>query len=200
MNLKKDWKYILLALLGGIAIFFFSKKYIEENQNKIEADTAAVEASFDVNVYKAYLIDSLKNVLKPGKIIEYKTKYAAVNVDSIYAEAKRFWQLKFEEEKISLDTNQFVYTSVIDTTVRIIDSLNNVTDLSVLSVFASPMPLHPSSVHSVGISQIFRKSEPIFDLNNLPFGISVQFGLGYGMINKVFDTYVGVGIHYKIKF
>lgn len=200
MNLKRDWKYILMALLGGIAIFFFSKKYIEENQNRIDRDTAAVEARFDINVYKAFLIDSLENVLKPEKITEFKTKYAAVNVDSIFNEAKIYWQKKFDEENIEPDTNQIVYTSVIDTTVRIVDTLNNVTDLKLRSIFASPIPLHPGSVHNVELFQTFREHKPLFDLNNLPFGISFQFGLGYGMINKVFDAYVGVGIHYKIKF
>lgn len=211
--MDKKWK-ILLILAGLLGIFALLPSGITDQlgnmfssgPTKTATDTRAtvnkIDASYK-NILRAQLLDSLKNKLTPERIIVFKH----ANKDSLFEEAKKYWMNKIAADKIlAKDTSNlsdYVYTSEIDTTIEVKDSAGIVTDkFEISSTVASPIPIHPLTIHDLSMKHTrfdFKDELKTLDLSlldNLKIGTAI--GYGYGLRTKEFDTFVGVGVIYKI--
>lgn len=129
----------------------------------------------------------------PGKIRLLRIK-DPVNIDSMWEEAKRYAyneiKRQFPEDTITnIQLSNYRFQSAMDTTYQ--DSL-----LQMKIMFNSPIPLHPSSYFEYKIKyndKYIVKNNISKEMNYFDkFSYSVSFGLGYGIINKNIDVFIGL--------
>lgn len=202
--MKDNLKYILgilvaLIVLVVVGYFIFNKpssvnhstsntKTVTTEEIKTTQNTFTIE---QVSVIKKALTDSLEKVY--GSIIK---KLKAVNTPG---------------EKDSTEYDGYSYFSEVDSQFVVKDDSGSVTDmLNVKSTFISSKLLPVTSVHLLKVNHTsFRKetktdsktSDTVYVKENKSFWerfvISPNVSAGYGLINKKFDVYTGVGLSFE---
>ena len=145
---------IILGLIGVILLsiflggFFVGKgcnkttESIANAQGKIV--TIKVDTSAIIAKYYAEMEAELTAELKP--VIKWKDA-PTVNIDSIYAEAKRYW----EEKLAGQELNNYIYLAHGDSTFDLLDSTGkNHGTLKLTGEYLSPLPLHPDGKIRLG--------------------------------------------------
>ncbi|MDP4114548.1 MAG: hypothetical protein Q8903_00350 [Bacteroidota bacterium] len=130
----------------------------------------------------------------PGEIRLIHIK-EPVNIDSMWEEAKKYayneLKRQFPDDTIAnMQLSNYRFQSAMDTTYQ--DSL-----LQIKIMFNSPIPLHPTSYFTY---DILYKDKYIKRFGTQPetsfwtkFNYSINCGFGYGIINKGFDFFIGIG-------
>jgi hypothetical protein len=144
---------IIIGLIGLILSgIFFGGFFVGKGCNKtaekpdsivtvVKVDTSAIVAK-----YYAEMQAELTAELKP--IVKWKTIPGVnVNVDSIYAEAKRYWEEKLAGQSL----NNYSFLAHGDSTFELFDSSGKSHGtLKVTGEYFSPLPLHPDGKIRLG--------------------------------------------------
>jgi len=138
---------------------------------------------------------------------QYKPAIPTVTKDTVWVKADTVWKSKFIKAKqvparidtILLATGQPVEVAISDTVVSIDDSK------IWARYYGTPYNFFDISadIREKIIEKKIYITEKSVELHKESFwdkfGISLQAGAGYGLINKQPDVYVGAGIHFKLK-
>ena len=139
---------VLLILAGIFFGGFFAGKGCNKQINQVKPDNTVITLSVDtcaiIAKYSAELKAELSTDLKP---VEKWKNAPAVNVDSIYVEAKRYW----EEKLAGQNLNNYTYLAHGDTTFNLKDSGNvEHGTVKLTGEYFSPFPLHPDGKIRLG--------------------------------------------------
>ncbi|MCZ7608906.1 MAG: hypothetical protein M5U17_01960 [Ignavibacterium sp.] len=207
--MENKLKYILgiivaLIVLAGVGYFVINKpaSVSHSASNTITKTTEEIKTTQNnftveqVAVIKKALTDSLAKVY--GSIINsLRSNDLAVNPSPA----------KGEGNKDSL----FSYVSEVDSQFAVKDDSGSITDLlEVKSTFISPVPLTGNYAHLVKLDHTAFRKETKTDSRTYDtiyvyqsrgfwerFVISPNVSAGYGLINKKFDVYTGVGLSFE---
>lgn len=127
--------------------------------------------------------------------------YVEANIDSLWNEAKLFWQSKYKDS-LDLLNKPINYVAKAETTFTHKDNKNTKVSLNV--DFTSPIPIHPNSYFSFNridltypeITKTVEKGKTFWD-RIIPKP-SLQIGVGYGIFNRYLDVYAGAGLSWEI--
>lgn len=201
-NTRETITTILMVLLVAAVIYFAVKQpsAIDHSTSNTKTVTTeevtTVKNTFSIDQVaqiKKVLTDSLRNVY--GSII--KSLSSRSSVSSSLSED-------------STEYDNYSYISEVDSQFVVKDDSGSVTDLlDVKSTFISHSPLDTNSVHLVKVIHTsFRKetktdsktSDTVYVKESKSFWerftISPNIAAGYGLINKKFDVYTGVGLSF----
>lgn len=205
-------RIVMILLLGFVGILFvshFTKRCVDNNSSQItvseKIDTTISEQTFtaeEVNKLIAVSIDSVDSFYKNNPVVKSKIKYEKVNIDSLYAEAKKYW----EEKLNTADLGAQIYETSIDTIFTAKDTSGRVTDsIRVNSSYYSRLPPDPNSFMSLNLvhknfdyTKTITIKETITNESFYHSGFTIA--AGYGMINNKFDVIVGYGFNIKFDF
>ena len=206
--MKENFKYILgiivaIIVLAVIGYFIFNKPsgVDHSTSNTITKTTEEIKTTQNtfsveqVAVIKKALTDSLKKVY--GAIINKLKEGHTSPFD--FAQG---------------DTNEissYSYISEVDSQFIVKDDSGSVTDmLSVKSTFISPNLLPTNSVHLLRLNHTSFRKETKTDSKSYDtiyvyqsrgfwerFIISPNISAGYGLFNKQFDVYTGIGLSFE---
>ena len=158
----------------------------------IVADKDTVWAPADTQA----IYNNLKATIKP----EFKIKIIRIpgrqpDIDSLYAEAKRYWESKYPAPDSGKDVQQIYYAES--------DSTYENDQLKALVRFYSPIPLHPASYFDFNyeLKELHIKHTGIVEVEKKKtfwqrFHISAFTGPGIGIFKKEFDINVGLGFSF----
>jgi len=156
-------------LIGGIVLTVLVWNFIIDRRQETKV------------VSKTDTLTVIKTVNKPIEIIKWKAKLDTIKVPEI------------------INIHDTIWTSQI---VASADTLLTKDSSSVKVKYFFPpanyFDIDLKIKEKITVNTITKeviKPESFLDR----FGYSIQGGFGYGLINKTFDVYVGVGVHFRIK-
>jgi hypothetical protein len=213
--MKENFKYILaiivaLAVLIVVSYFVFNKpaKVTHSTSNTKTVTTESittVQNTFTIEQVaqiKKVLTDSLRNVY--GAIINRLIRRGGQDDHTLNPSS-------YEGDGDSTNLSPYSYVSEVDSNIVVKDSSGSITDMfKVKSTFISPVLLAENSLHLLRLNHTsFRKgtktdsktSDTVY-VNTTKnfwerFTISPNISAGYGLFNKQFDIYTGVGFSFE---
>jgi hypothetical protein len=205
--MKTYTKYFLYAIGFLFVLSIAANIYQKFNPPPVKPTTTTltkIDTSKIIKKFEGELRAKLEAELKP-KLVTIKVK-EKVNVDSIYAAAKKYWHDKLIAEHKDT-TENYDYVASFDTSyVRDKDTL-----ATQKTEYHSPIPLSPSGYFHTYFSwsnlQINHTTETTITkpphigwLQSIinRFHYSIQTGAGIGVFTHQFDIYVGFGISYNL--
>jgi len=211
---KNIIKLIIIALSAAFAGYFGGNQIypLVEEGVKVDSTVTVKEVRTETSneftaakaKIKAQLLDSLKGTIKPELKVIYKQ--SKINVDSIFAEAKR------QYEKELNDSKPKIFTSTVDTNYVVKDSSGRTRDsLHVVSEFRSPIPIALASQHLISLKHysynydriISKKVNTTRTITKKSLWSNVSPGVlaayGYGIKNKSWDFFIGAGASIDIQ-
>lgn len=149
------------------------------------------EVGSDTTYIKIPVVTPADTVIIPPKFIVKKIPIA-VNQDSLWLVAKKYWESYYEDGDTAIQ-----YVAKVDTSFQ--DSI-----VSISAEFVSPMLLHPDSYFQFNSITVQYPEITTTVMKTLTFwdriipDLSIQAGFGYGIIHKQFDFYAGAGLSWGI--
>ncbi|MGK9367527.1 hypothetical protein ACSSWA_01340 [Melioribacter sp. Ez-97] len=212
---KNILKLIIIAISAAFAGYFGGNQIYPLVEEGVKTDSTIIvkevrtvttneftaEAKAKI---KAQLLDSLKGLIKPELKVIYKQN--KINIDSIYAEAKKQYEKELSEN------GPRIFTSTVDTNYVAKDSSGRTRDsIHIVSEFRSPIPLALASQHLISlqhysydydrtISKTVNTTRTITKKNlwsNVSPGVLAAYG--YGIKNKTWDFFIGAGASIDIQ-
>jgi len=183
-------KYIIIAavlILIGLIVYFYNVVYSNGYKNGMLATESKYETITET-------IEVTRDVIVPEYIYKTITVKQKVNVDSLWEEAKKYWQNKIKP------VEKFVYVEKEYDGKYIAKHYEETNDYELGIEFVSPIPLHPMSYLSHFFN--FKKNEitkkeitvndnPAFWIRGKVFTIITEeiepfgeIGIGYNLINN----------------
>lgn len=195
---------LLLGVVIVLASLYSLANLVPSCSESIKQVAVKVDTSDNIQTYSvdqlnsfiAISVDSVNKYYKNHPVVISKIKVKPVNVDSVFNEAKLYWQNKIQLDS-SAQLGNNLYESGFDSTFVALDDSGRVTDsINVQVKYLSRLPPHPSNLFA------FRMRHKSFNYNTTTIitdpANGFYAGIGYGVINNKFDLFFGYG--YKIKF
>jgi hypothetical protein len=192
------------VLAGTFAGGFFTGKAYTEKQYSPVNQTVTIDTSKVHQSATATVAPTFSASTKPAYV------YYHANVDSIYAEAKAYWEAKLKDSlhQVSPNLNDYCYNATGDTVFHFSDSKGMFSgDIHVKALFNSPLPLHPASKFIISEETDFVSlqktitNQVVHETVKLP---SILIGAGYSFSyeNDIFqkDPFVSLSYNTKILF
>ena len=198
-NTKETITTIILVLLVGAAIYFAVKKPTAIDHSTSSTKTVTTEE-----------VTTVKNTFSIEQVAAIK-KVLTDSLENVYGSIIRNLRSNQSQSNDTSGYSTFSYISEVDSQFVVKDDSGSVTDLlDVKSTFISPVLLSENSVHLVKLNHTsFRKetktlshtSDTIYVNQDKSFWerfvISPNISAGYGLINKKFDVYTGIGLSFE---
>ena len=194
--------FSFIAIVVAIAINnFLCDEIIIETVETI--DTSKTEKLFtadEVSELIALNIEQVEENYKNNPLIINKIKVVKdkVNLDSLRNAIDQYWRDSLKTQ----DLTDKVFLSKVDTVFVNKDSTGTVTDsIHVNSIYLSRIPLSPDDIHSVSVyhknyqynKKITIIKQPVIDLKT-----GIVAALGYGLIRKEIDVFLGYGVQINL--
>jgi hypothetical protein len=159
LKMLKTAKKIAAILISGLTIWvaaYFIVKWVNGlfepekkqpekvsvlNTTVITVDTAAIVKKFEAQL-KVKLTAELKAERTPRDIMVI----TAVNIDSIIAEAKAYWEKELKDSVLT----GYLFTASADTMIYLVDTTGNHGNIRIYTDYTSPVPLHPAGTLNLG--------------------------------------------------
>jgi len=194
---------ILIAIVISTLITFYLTRKCSDNHKIISAET---DTSTAVTT-KIYEVENSFSAIQSGRI----KKILIDSINNIYK--NKLFKIEQElKQRNAVNTkknqDEFIYLSEIDTVYIATDSTGFIMDsIRIKSTVYSNEPLPDNLIHTLTLNhksfnkekeiittitnkEIIEKKKSIFSLLKIIPNVSV----GYGLINKTFDVYAGIGI------
>ncbi len=164
------WKYAFLSLLTAfvvISVLLWHNGYFKPREGLISSDTVLIEKVDTVHMTDTFKITKFipKEVIKTRVDTVYDSNGNGIELVNEH----KLWQETVENENDTVNVD--IWTSGIHTNVDSVSLLVNRREII--------------KTNTITITNTIYK--------NKPFTIQPQLGLGYGLINKKLDAYVGFG-------
>lgn len=196
---------IIMVLLVIVAIYFAVKQPSAIDHSTSNTKTVTTEEVTTVkNTFSIEQVTQIKRALTDSLAKVYGSIIKSLKSNDLTFNPSPF---EGEGNKDSL----FSYISEVDSEFVVKDDSGSVTDLlDVKSTFISPIPLDPNSVHLLKVNHTafrketrtdFRSYDTIYVYQSRGFWerfiISPNLSAGYGLFNKKFDLYAGIGLNFE---
>lgn len=156
-------------LIGGIILTVLVWNFIIDRRQEVKV------------VSKTDTLTVIKTVNKPIEVVKWKSKLDTIKIPQVVNIHDTVW------------TSQIVASA--DTTFKKDSSSVSVKYFfPPLNYFDVKLNLKEKIITNTITKEVL-KPDSFWDR----FGYSIQGGFGYGLINKTFDCYIGVGVHFRIK-
>lgn len=203
---RVQWGLIIILGIGMLFLGMRNKNIISDfeayKKDGTYVKTYQSQTIRELEKSKSALSDSLKKIknVKQAVIIKYRYVY---NTDTVYVD--RLLQnpetkvYTFQNKNDSLNYNLKIKATEIDWYKLDIKLNDNIMLINKESNGQNQITGKPSSSGgSIESIEAFNKKEPNPNAFFKRFSYGMQIGLGYGLITKQPDVYVGVGLNFRL--
>lgn len=190
-------KYLTSGILG-IVIGVLLVLLTSQPQRVVPVDKPDTVRTVQENVFTAEQVGSIKKILVDSLEAIYKKSFPKTQVsESVKPEPPALPDAQAE----SSPGEEYAYISEIDTFFVVKDSSGRTTDsMRVVSTFISSEPIPEQNLHLVSLHHYSTSETITIPIEKGNFGevkVGTNVSFGYGLINKQWDVYAGVGVQYN---